>query len=731
MTDSFAMHQRFSFPLFLLLAGCAAPPVGAANDQVDWRVTGGDPANSRYSPLAQINRDNVHELEVAWVYHTGDAGERTQMQATPIIVDGVLYTTSPMLDVIALRADTGEELWRFDPTGGKGQPGGANRGVTYWEDGEERRIFVAANRRLYALDARSGRPIPTFGDSGWVDLAAGLGVDRDEPDPHENPYGSGSLIATSPGVIYRDLLIIGSRVSEGEGALPGHIRAFDARTGEVRWVFRTVPEAGAYGRDTWPEAEPSYRRGGANSWAGMTVDVERGIVYAPTGSASPDFWGGGRRGANLFANSLLALDAATGERLWHFQAVHHDLWDRDLPAAPNLLRVARDGAQVDAVAQISKQGFVFLFDRVTGEPLFPIEERPVPPSPLAGEEAWPTQPFPLKPAPFARQGMTEEDLTRRTPEAHGAVLARFRTLRRPATLFTPPSVEGTIILPGFDGGGEWGGAAVDPERGILYVNASDVPWIAAMEPVGRPPGASVPRTGGEVYTAFCAGCHGADRQGDGDRTPSLQDVAERLSVGEIRGVIHDGRGFMPSFGNLPEAEIRAVIAYLRGDSADAVVAEAVEGESPRQARRQQSPSPYRFRGYERWQDPDGLPAIRPPWGTLSAIDLNTGEYLWRIPLGEHPAVTDPAVQPTGTEQYGGPIAIAGGLLFIAATLDEKFRAVDRETGEILWETTLPAAGYATPATYMVNGRQYVVVAAGGGKLGTKSGDAYVAFALPR
>ncbi len=438
-----------------------------------------------------------------------------------------------------------------------------------------------------------------------------------------------------------------------------------------------------------------------------------------------------RIGANLFANTLLALDAKSGRRLWHFQTVHHDLWDRDLPAAPNLVRVTRGGRGVDAVAQITKSGFVFLFDRVSGSALFPVEERSVPASDLNGEKTSPTQPFPLAPAPFARQSISEADLAELSPSAHDAALLRFRTLRHDA-LFAPPSREGTIVLPGFDGGGEWGGAAVDRETGVIYVNGSDVPWIAAMrETASIIPSTGRPGTGAEVYATACASCHGADRRGH-DRAPSLLGVGERLSVEQLHQVIDRGRGFMPSFGNLREDEKQAVIAYLLGRPAPTA---ARSGDNATRAatadsRSDPTKSPYEFIGYERWRDSMGYPAIKPPWGTLSAIDLNTGDYRWRIPLGEHDELKAKGIRITGAEQYGGPIVTAGGLVFIAATQDEKFRAFDKATGKLLWQTALPAAGYATPSTYAVRGKQYVVIAAGGGKLGTKSGDAYVAFALP-
>jgi quinoprotein glucose dehydrogenase len=687
----------------------------------DWQVTGGEPGNSRYSALNEISRANVKQLRVAWTYHTGDApATGSEIQATPIVIGGVMYTTTPALNVVALRADSGTLLWKFDPFAGRARETHANRGVVYWTDGTERRILFTAARRLYALDARTGTSIPTFGDSGWVDLGAALGRD----------VGSTSILATTPGVIYRDLLIQGTRVGEGEGAAPGHVRAYDVRTGKLRWAFHTIPQPGEDGYDTWP-ADAWKSVGGANSWAGMSVDVARGIVYVPTGSATPDFYGGSRVGQTLYANTLLALDAATGKRKWHFQTVHHDIWDRDLPAAPNLLKVTRGGKTIDAVAQITKSGFVFLFDRESGAPLFPVEERPVPASDLTGEQTWATQPFPVKPAAFARQSLTEADLTTLSPDAHNAALTRFRTLRSDG-LFAPPSKRGTIVLPGFDGGGEWGGAAVDRASGVLYVNASDVPWIAAMRDtagIGSPTGA--PRAGPVVYAATCAGCHKANRKGDGDRVPSLANISQRRTSEEIRSVLERGKGFMPSFAALKEPEKQAVVAYVMGRKAPAIGAD----DSPHAAeleasRTYKSKAPYEFVGYERWRTPDGFPAVKPPWGTLSAIDMNTGEYKWRIPLGEFPALTAKGVAPTGTEVYGGPIVTAGGLVFIAATQDNRFRAFDKATGALLWEAPLPAAGYATPSTYRVNGRQYVVIACGGGKLGSASGDSYVAFALP-
>ncbi|NUS96952.1 MAG: PQQ-binding-like beta-propeller repeat protein, partial [Gemmatimonadaceae bacterium] len=569
------MRARLAISALALFALAGAP----ASDDADWPVTGGDPGNGRWSPLTQIDRANVARLRVAWTYHTGDLPEgHSEIQATPIVVRGVLYTTTPALAVVALGAGDGIPRWRFDPFRGRARDLHVNRGVAYWEHGDDRRIFFTAGPRLYALSAATGKPIATFGGKGWIDLRAGLGRD----------VGGAQVIATTPGAIYHDLLIQGTRVGEGEGSAPGFVRAYDVRTGKIRWTFRTIPRPREPGHESWP-ADAWKSAGGANSWAGMSVDTARGIVYVPTGSATPDFYGGARIGENLYANTLLALDAATGARRWHFQTVHHDLWDRDLPAAPNLVTVTRSGVPLDAVAQITKSGFVFLFDRETGAPLFPVDERPVPASDLDGEQAWPTQPIPRKPAPFARQTLGESDLTDRTPAAHDSVLARFRRLRN-GPLFTPPSREGTIVLPGFDGGGEWGGAAVDRASGVIFVNASDVPWIAAMRDRRRETAAArAPATGAEVYATYCASCHGPDRRGDGDRVPSLVGVARRLTAARMRDVIEHGRNFMPPFPSLREDEKRAVIAYLRGTGGKAVAAAGAKAPASRGA-------PYDFVG---------------------------------------------------------------------------------------------------------------------------------------
>jgi quinoprotein glucose dehydrogenase len=697
----------------LACAGGGPPPEPVPAEH-EWRTHGGDPGHTQHSPLSQIDTGNVSRLRVAWTYRTGDARPegRSQIQCNPIVVDGVLYATTARVETFALDAATGREIWRFNPhaAGAEAQSGGlaVNRGVAYWRDGEDRRVLVTAGQHLFALDAGTGEPAPGFGQNGSVDLREGLG--RDAADLF--------VVSTTPGAVYRDLLILGSRVHEGPGpSAPGHVRAYDVRTGVIRWTFRTIPQPGEYGHDTWPE--DAWRHvGGANAWSGISVDHERGLVFLPTGSPAFDFWGGDRHGANLFGNCLLVLKAATGERVWHFQTVHHDLWDRDLPQAPVLLTVRRDGREVAAVAQATKSGHVFVFERETGEPLFPIEERPYPPSDLRGEEAWPTQPLPVKPPPFARQALAEEGLTDISPEAREAVLKRLREVRSGGQ-FVPPSTQGTVIYPGFDGAAEWGGSAWDPETRLLYVNSNEMAWILQM--LELPPAGEGGPLGARVYAQHCTVCHGIDRKGDPQgQFPPIDDLKGHLRREDAVAILRDGKGVMPAFAFLQESEREAVVAHIYSEP------ETVSdtGESAGVAR------PYSHTGYNRFLDPDGYPAVKPPWGTLNAIDLDAGEIRWTVPLGELPELTAKGIPTTGTENYGGPVVTAGGLVFIGATKDEKFRAFDKRTGKVLWETSLPAGGYATPATYEAGGKQYVVIAAGGGKMGTKSGDAYVAFALP-
>jgi quinoprotein glucose dehydrogenase len=524
------------------------------------------------------------------------------------------------------------------------------------------------------------------------------------------------LSLTTPGIVYKDLLITGSITAETLPTPPGDIRAWDVHTGALRWSFHTIPHPGEFGYDTWPKDAWKYS-GAANNWTGMALDAARGIVYAPTGSAAFDFYGANRVGDNLFADTLLALDAATGKRIWHFQGIHHDIWDRDFPSPPTLVTLHRNGRAIDAVAQTTKQGVVYVFDRVTGKPLFPIEEHPYPPSDLDGEVTAKTQPYPLLPPPFARQILTEDMLTQRTPEAHAAVAAQFRTLGSHGQ-FIPGSRQGTIIFPGFDGGAEWGGSAFDPDTGLLYVNANEMAWILQM--IEQKP-VSVLTSGKKLYQANCAACHKEDLTGAPPEFPSLLGLSGKYSKEDIDVLISHGTGRMPAFASLGAPVIGAIVNYVMTGE-DVTLASG----------RHQGPfMKYRNQGYVKFLDPDGYPAVAPPWGTLCAIDLNSGKIVWRIPFGEYPELAAQGLKNTGSENYGGPAVTAGGLLFIGATnYDKKFHAFDKSTGKLLWETTLPYAGNATPAVYETGDREFVVIAAGGGKSKDPSGGEIVAFALP-
>jgi quinoprotein glucose dehydrogenase len=675
------------------LAGSAQPqPTPAA----EWPIYGGSSANDRYSALREIRTDNVSRLEEAWRFDTGETGG---FQVNPIVVGGVLYSPTPSHRVVALDAQTGAQKWTFDA---RIESRGPNRGVTYWASGDERRVFAAVDQYLYALDPATGIPVASFGDRGRIDLRRDLGRDP----------AAQSIRLTTPGIVYRDLLIVGGRAGEGAGASPGDIRAYDVRSGALKWSFHTIPRPGETGYDTW--SETSWKvNGGANNWAGMALDERRGIVYVPTGSAAPDFHGADRIGDNLYANCVLALDASTGRHIWHFQAVHHDIWDRDFPSPPALVTVRRDGRSIDAVAQATKQGYVFVLDRETGTPLFPVDERPVPPSDVPGERTSATQPIPRMPEPFARQRLTADLLTRRTPDAHAWAETAFARFSSEGP-FTPLKVGiDTVVFPGFDGGAEWGGSAFDRETGRLFVNANDLAWTGSLAADDGGGG------GRAIYLNVCASCHRDDRRGTPPQIPALTGLT--LPVERLTAIIREGRGRMPGSPNLPADAVRELVAYLQDSPGHG---ESAAPLTVRPAGR------FRFTGYKKFLDPDGYPAVAPPWGTLSAIDLNTGAYAWRIPLGEYPDLVAQGQSDTGSENYGGPIVTAGGVLFIGATnFDRKFRAFEASTGRLLWQTTLPFAANTTPATYEAGGRQYVVVAAGGGKSRDPSGGMFIAYRL--
>lgn len=772
-----------------MFAFLACAPSFAQRD-VDWPAYNGNVNGDHYSPLMQINRSNVHRLQVAWSFDTGEKG---QIQTNPLIVGDTLYAYTPSQKVMALDAATGQLKWKFDSGINGTQPA---RGFAYWTDGHERRLFAGIMNFLYCLDPATGKPIASFGEDGRVDLRKGLGRN----------FQTQSVVLTSPGVIYKDLIIVGGRNPETHPAPPGYIRAYDVHTGQQRWAFHTIPLPGEPGYETWPK-DAWKTAGAANNWAGMSLDAERGIVYAPTGSAVMDFYGGDRLGDDLYANCILALNAENGKLLWRFQGVHHDIWDRDFPSPPALFTVNHDGKPVEALAQTTKQGYLYLFDRITGEPLFPIHERSYPASTVPGEVTAPTQPLPEWPEPFAqRQKLTEDMLTMRTPAAHQWAVQSFRDLRSNGQFYPMAVGQQTVVFPGFDGGAEWGGPAVDPVTKVLFVNENEMAWLGGLIPrekTGSP--------GAQLYEDQCAICHGVDRAGSPPTFPSLVGIEKRLTPEKLTQTIHQGTGRMPSFPGITSDHLQALLDYLRSDAPAPATKELVAptarpgianaaGNAVYQARcaichgdhmegippsfpallgvgsrlseseivelihkgkgrmppmsdlsgpelqallevmganhgesEADALDAYTFTGYKKFLDPDGYPAIAPPWGTLSAIDLKTGRFLWKVPFGEYPDLAVQGMTNTGSENYGGPIVTAGGLLFIGATVyDRKFHAFDTKTGKLLWEFQLPFAGMATPSTYMIDGRQYVVTVASGGR-DPKSpvGGSYIAFSLPR
>jgi quinoprotein glucose dehydrogenase len=668
---------------------------------VDWSTYLGGKERNLYSSLDQINGMNVAKLKVAWTYETGNEAE---YQANNLIVDGVLYTPTATRKVVALDAATGKELWQWDPAQehtGAGSP--RQRGLVYWsnEKGAEQRLFTAVNGFLFAIDPKTGKTIREFGKEGSINLGSGL---------------------NTPGVTYKDLLILGGLGGKGS------LRAFDVRTGEQRWVFHLIPRPGEVGYDTWPK--DAYKTAtGLMPWCGQALDEQRGIVYAATKTAEPDFYGGDRHGSNLFANSIVALNASTGERIWHFQIVHHDLLDKDLPCAPVLLTVNHQGQQIDAVAQGTKHGLLFVFDRVTGKPLWPVEERPVPQSDLLGEQAWPTQPFPTKPPPLMRQTYTEDDASNISAQTYEMTLDRIRAAPNFGP-FPAPSLKETVMFPGFDGGMEWGGGAADPD-GIYYVNVNEMPWLLQMFETRHADGSAL-FPGERDYMLYCGVCHGLDLKGNAElKFPPLLDIDKRKTRAEIEQMTRQGRGRMPSYDTMPEAMRVAILDYVLRKSAPPVQSDdQLKNPKPATGQAEDKKPAYAFGGFRRWLDQEGYPAIKPPWGTLNAVDLNKGEIKWKVVLGEYPELTARGIPPTGTENYGGPLVTAGGLIFIGATADETIRAFDKRTGEVLWKATLPFGGNASPSTYMVGGRQYVVISAGGGKSGRPRGGSLVAFALP-
>lgn len=694
----------------------------------NWTEYGGTHENIKYSSLAQIDTSNVHRLKVAWIYHSENRDSTkfgSAMESNPIVINGVLYVASPTLKLCAVDAATGREKWKFDPSDplqNKTWPIRANhmcRGVSYWTDGAgDHRIIYTAGPFLFAVNALTGKLISTFGTDGGVDLRTGL--DRDP--------GKMSVALTSPVKIYKNTIVAGC--GQGGDDTPGHIRGFDVVTGKQKWIFHTIPYPGEKGFHTWKDPEAYKTKGSTNPWSGFSLDEKRGIVFTGTGNPTNDFYGGGRLGNGLFGNSILAIDANTGKLIWHFQTVHHDVWDMDISSPPVLVTLNRGGKKVDAIVQSTKMGFLFVLDRLTGKPVFPIDEKPVKTNgAVAGEILSPTQPFPRFPKPFVRQVLTEKDLNRLVPDSsYQDIKRRFHSYRSEG-IYTPPSERGTVILPGYDGGGEWGGPAVDPRTNILYVNANEMTWVLHLvkaKQSEKTNNLTNREAGQTLYSRTCIACHGPERKGGGEGgIPSLIGLNKKYTTTQFMEFISSGKGRMPGFGYLSAEEKKAIASLILEltDEQDKPYA------GPSLTDSQPAGPDYHSTGYHKFLTKEGYPAISPPWGTISAIDLNTGQYKWKIPFGEFEELKKKGIPATGRENYGGPVVTAGGLLFIGASADGKFRAINKRTGKILWEYDLPAPGVATPAVYAIDGRQYVVISAGGSKWEKKKSDAYIAFAL--
>lgn len=704
--------RRFAGPtLAVALCGGLAGGVTAQVADTSWTYNGGSDGD-HYSPLSQIGPANVGQLKQAWRFDFAPGG----LEAQPLMVDRTLYGFTPNGDVVALDAATGALKWRF-PTG---LNGGQTRGIATHGTGPNRRLLFGIRNFLYAVDAQTGKAIAGFGDNGRIDLRNDL----------RGPAEQNAAYLTSPGAIYGDLIIIGSQVSESTPASPGDIRAYNVKTGKLAWKFHTVPHPGEPGAETWPK-DAHLTQGGANAWSGVVVDQQRGLAFVATGSAADDFYGGERPGNNRFANSVIALNAATGKLVWDFQAVRHDIWDLDFGSPPTLMTITRNGRKVDIVAATNKTSYIYAFERATGKPIFPINEVEFPASEVPGEWTAKTQPIPTLPRPLSRVEITAADLTDRTPAAAAWARGVYPRLAKPTRIFTPMAMgRETLVFAGFTGGALWGGMSAAP-NGVLYVNATNRPGVSSIVESSSLLSSGV---GEGVYRTQCASCHSIDRTGGGG--PSLVEIGNRRTNEQIAATIKNGIGRMPGFPNLSPVQLNNVVAYL---TTGADLPGTPKPPVSLQGREAPSKTRYTSTGNRNFVDPEGFPGTKPPWGTLNAINMNTGEYLWTVPFG----VTNNLPMSFGGGSAGGSVVTASGLLFIGATADQKVRAFDAKSGKILWEQALPASAQATPITYRVNGKQYVVFttsARGGGPAAARADNSqaisqtpaaggFVAFAL--